>query len=34
MFKLNYVVEGEGETLLFIHGLSDNLIYWEALAGA
>lgn len=34
MFKLNYVVEGEGETLLFIHGLSDNLIYWEALAGS
>ena len=29
---LNYVVEGEGETLLFIHGLSDNLLYWEVLA--
>lgn len=30
--KLNYVVEGNGETLVFIHGLSDNLLYWEALA--
>lgn len=31
-FKLNYVAEGEGETILFIHGLSDNLLYWEVLA--
>lgn len=31
MFKLNYVVGGKGKTLLFIHGLSDNLLYWEAL---
>jgi len=30
--KLNYVVEGNGETLVFIHGLSDNLLYWEVLA--
>ena len=29
---LNYVVEGKGETLVFIHGLSDSLIYWEFLA--
>ena len=29
---LNYVVEGRGEPLVFIHGLSDNLLYWEALA--
>ena len=31
-FELNYVVEGDGEPLLFIHGLSDNMIYWVALA--
>lgn len=31
MFKLNYAVGGKGKTLLFIHGLSDNLLYWEAL---
>ena len=30
--NLNYKVEGSGETLLFIHGLSDNLLYWEYLA--
>lgn len=30
--KLNYVVEGDGENLVFIHGLSDNLLYWEVLA--
>lgn len=30
--NLNYVVEGSGETLVFIHGLSDNLVYWEFLA--
>ena len=28
---MNYKIEGDGETLLFIHGLSDNLIYWETL---
>lgn len=32
--ELNYVVEGNGETLVFIHGLSDNLLYWEVLATA
>ena len=30
--ELNYAVEGDGESLVFIHGLSDNLLYWEALA--
>ena len=30
--NLNYVVEGSGETLVFIHGLSDSLLYWEFLA--
>lgn len=29
---LNYKVEGSGEALVFIHGLSDNLLYWEFLA--
>lgn len=32
--ELNYVVEGRGETLVLIHGLSDNLLYWEVLATA
>ncbi len=32
--ELNYAVEGDGESLVFIHGLSDNLLYWEALATA
>ncbi|MBE6496422.1 MAG: alpha/beta hydrolase [Methanobrevibacter thaueri] len=32
--KLNYVDEGNGETLVLIHGLSDNLLYWEVLATA
>lgn len=32
--ELNYAVEGDGEPLVFIHGLSDNLLYWEALATA
>lgn len=31
--KLNYVCEGEGEAVVLIHGLSDNLNYWEILAG-
>ena len=31
IMKLNYVVEGKGEPLIFLHGLSDNLRYWEAL---
>lgn len=29
---MNYKLEGNGETLVFIHGLSDNLLYWELLA--
>ncbi len=29
---MNYKVEGNGEPLLFIHGLSDSLLYWELLA--
>lgn len=29
---MNYKIEGSGETLVFIHGLSDNLMYWEYLA--
>ena len=29
---MNYKIEGNGETLVFIHGLSDNLLYWEYLA--
>ena len=30
---MNYKLEGSGKTLIFIHGLSDNLLYWEYLAG-
>lgn len=29
---MNYRLEGNGKTLVFIHGLSDNLLYWEVLA--
>lgn len=29
--KINYKTEGEGKTITFIHGLSDNLEYWETL---
>ena len=29
---LHYTVEGSGETIVFVHGLSDNLTYWEFLA--
>ena len=29
---INYSVEGNGEAILFIHGLSDNLHYWDVLA--
>lgn len=29
---MNYKIEGSGETLVFIHGLSDSLMYWEFLA--
>ncbi len=31
---MNYKVEGNGETLVFLHGLSDNLLYWEFLASS
>lgn len=30
--NLYYKVEGTGETVVFIHGLSDSLLYWEFLA--
>ncbi len=30
--NLHYKVEGKGKPLVFIHGLSDNLLYWEFLA--
>ena len=30
--KINYKLEGDGKTLVFIHGLSDNLEYWQPLA--
>ena len=29
---LHYTVEGSGETVVSVHGLSDNLAYWEFLA--
>lgn len=29
--NLNYKLEGRGKTLVFIHGLSDNLYYWQPL---
>ncbi len=29
---MNYKIEGNGDVLLFIHGLSDNLLYWEVLS--
>ena len=30
--KINYLLEGEGErTIVFIHGLSDSLLYWVPL---
>lgn len=29
---MHYEIEGSGETLLFIHGLSDNLLYWQYLS--
>lgn len=31
---MNYELEGSGKTLVFIHGLSDNLLYWEFLANS
>ena len=29
---MNYKIEGAGDVLVLIHGLSDNLLYWEVLA--
>lgn len=29
---MNYRIDGNGKPLVFIHGLSDNLLYWEFLA--
>lgn len=29
---MNYRLDGNGKTLVFIHGLSDNMFYWEFLA--
>lgn len=29
---MNYITDGNGEALVFIHGLSDSLLYWEFLA--
>ncbi len=31
---MNYKLEGSGKTLVFIHGLSDNLLYWEVLTAS
>ena len=28
----HYKVEGEGKAVVFVHGLSDDLNYWEILA--
>ena len=30
--SINYLLEGNGKTIVFIHGLSDNLNYWEILS--
>lgn len=30
--ELNYIVDGEGDAVVLIHGLSDNLNYWEVIA--
>jgi pimeloyl-ACP methyl ester carboxylesterase len=32
LMNLHYNVEGSGEAIVFIHGLSDDLNYWEFLA--
>lgn len=29
---INYSIEGKGKTIVFIHGLSDTLHYWDTLA--
>ena len=31
IMNLNYVVEGKGEPLIFLHWLSDDLKFWEVL---
>ena len=31
---MNYKVEGNGNPIVFIHGLSDNLNYWESLTSS
>ena len=28
---INYQLEGEGKTIVFVHGLSDSLNYWTVL---
>lgn len=28
---INYKLEGEGKTIVFVHGLSDSLLYWDVL---
>lgn len=30
--KLDYTVDGTGDAIVFIHGLSDDLNYWQVLA--
>lgn len=32
--NLHYNVEGSGEPIVFIHGLSDSLLFWEPLASS
>ena len=29
--SINYQLEGEGKTIVFVHGLSDSLKYWNIL---
>ena len=29
---INYELEGEGKTIVFVHGLSDSLTYWKVLS--
>ena len=29
---INYELEGEGKTIVFVHGLSDSLEYWKVLS--
>lgn len=29
---MNYKLEGSGKTLVFIHGLSDSMLYWEYIS--